>query len=136
MDSESRQVPPVPARPSLRRQGWPNVVMVSTLLKILGLVGLLGSIAGGAYIASQIEPSWACNAVTFHCQWTDRRAWQTASVVGGVLGGLCTALLLWGVAFALDMLRRHGFRLAAVGPRSRRGGRIWCLKTRRPCKLG
>ena len=105
MDSEGSQVPSVPAGPRRLREGWPMVDIVSASLKILGWIVLFGSIIGGIYIASALEPSCDCTGYpAFHCDCTDPTNLQIASVIGGVAGGLSTALLFWALAFILDMV--------------------------------
>jgi hypothetical protein len=118
MDSEGSQVPPVPARQPRVREGWPNVHSTSVLLKIIGWIVLIGSIAGGVYIASQVESSCTCNSVTFGCDCTDTGPLRAVWVVAGIIAGLSSALLFLGVAFALDMLEAIWLQTGGRRPRA------------------
>ena len=119
MDNEGSQVPSVPAGPLRLREGWPMVDIVSASLKILGWIVLIGGIIGGIYIASTFEESCGCTGYGVDsCGCTDPTGLQMASVIGGVAGGLSTALLFWALAFILDMVEAIWIESGGYLPRA------------------
>jgi hypothetical protein len=79
------------------------VDIVSACLKILGWIELIGGIIGGIYIASTLGPS--CDTTYLgSVDCTDPGGLQAAFVIGGLAGGLISALLFWALAFLLDMV--------------------------------
>jgi len=115
MDSKGSQVPPVPARLPSVREGWGGVDLLSDVLKILGWIALVGGIVGGIAIAANL--GCGCTG-SIYCDCEDQTGLQAASVIGGVGGGLATALLFWSFAFILDMLEAIWFQTGGRRPHS------------------